>query len=153
MRAASCGNLTEVSEFEGALLAQHDPGIRPNPAGCHLDAAAQGKGEIDGQARVELAMADAAVAREVRGLEERWMRSFRSPLAAAEGELLEVGVDWYRLLSFSGVCASEVQSEALCCFGAKISRHVADRLLRKHGPWRRRKILKNKGFSVAPVSD
>jgi transposase/predicted RNA-binding Zn-ribbon protein involved in translation (DUF1610 family) len=50
--------------------------------------------------------------------------------------------------------ADRVQNEARRRFGTEISIHVADRLLRRHGPWRRRKVLgKKKRFSVAPVYD
>ncbi|MGH6834143.1 MAG: TniQ family protein [Methylocella sp.] len=43
-----------------------------------------------------------------------------------------------------------VQNEALRRFGAEISIYVADRLLRRHGPWRRRRVLAKKRFTVAP---
>lgn len=49
--------------------------------------------------------------------------------------------------------SNRVQSEALRRFGTEISAHVADRLLRRHGPWRRRKILKKRKLTVAPVYD
>ncbi len=49
--------------------------------------------------------------------------------------------------------SDRVQGEALRRFAAEISIHVADRLLRRHGPWRRRKILKKRKLSVAPVYD
>ncbi len=46
--------------------------------------------------------------------------------------------------------ANRVQNEALRRFGAEISAHVASRLLRRHGPWRRRRALANKRLTVAP---
>jgi transposase len=49
--------------------------------------------------------------------------------------------------------SNRVQGEALRRFGTEISIHVADRLLRRHGPWRRRKVLKKRKLSVAPVYD
>ncbi|HVR92940.1 MAG TPA: TniQ family protein [Casimicrobiaceae bacterium] len=49
--------------------------------------------------------------------------------------------------------ANRVQNEALRRFGVEISVPVAGRLLRKHGPWRRRKVLKKRRLSVAPVYD
>ena len=49
--------------------------------------------------------------------------------------------------------ANRVRNEACRRFGTEISIHVADRLLRRHGPWRRRKVLKKRRFSVAPVYD
>jgi transposase len=49
--------------------------------------------------------------------------------------------------------ANRVRNEARRRFGTEISIHVADRLLRRHGPWRRRKVLKKRRFSVAPVYD
>ena len=49
--------------------------------------------------------------------------------------------------------ANRVQSEALRRFGAEISVHVARRLLRRHGPWRRRTVPKKRKLSVAPLYD
>lgn len=49
--------------------------------------------------------------------------------------------------------SNRVQGEALRRFGTEISINVADRLLRRHGPWRRRKVLKKRRLSVAPVYD
>lgn len=48
--------------------------------------------------------------------------------------------------------ATRVQGEALRRFGVEISLSVAGHLLRRHGPWRRRKVLKRK-LTVAPVYD
>lgn len=48
---------------------------------------------------------------------------------------------------------NRVQNEALRRFGVEITIYVADRLLRMHGPWRRRKILLRRRFTVAPVYD
>lgn len=49
--------------------------------------------------------------------------------------------------------SNRVQGEALRRFGTEISVHVANRLLRRHGPWRRRAVLKKRKLSVAPVYD
>lgn len=49
--------------------------------------------------------------------------------------------------------ANRVQNEARRRFAVEISVHVAGRLLRKHGPWRRRKVLAKKRLTVAPVYD
>jgi transposase/predicted RNA-binding Zn-ribbon protein involved in translation (DUF1610 family) len=49
--------------------------------------------------------------------------------------------------------SNRVQGEALRRFGAEISVHVANRLLRRHGPWRRRTVAKKRKLSVAPVYD
>ena len=46
--------------------------------------------------------------------------------------------------------ANRVQNEALRRFGTEISVHVASRLLRRHGPWRRRRVLAKKPLTVAP---
>ena len=48
---------------------------------------------------------------------------------------------------------NRVQNEALRRFGVGITVYVADRLLRLHGPWRRRKILLRRRLTVAPVYD
>jgi len=47
--------------------------------------------------------------------------------------------------------ANRVQSEALRRFGVEITIHVAGRLLRNHGRWRRRKVLGKRRLTVAPV--
>jgi transposase len=49
--------------------------------------------------------------------------------------------------------ANRVQNEALRRFGVVITIYVADRLLRLHGPWRRRKFLLRRRLTVAPVYD
>ena len=49
--------------------------------------------------------------------------------------------------------SNRVQGEALRRFGTEVSVHVADRLLCRHGPWRRRTVLKKRKLSVAPVYD
>jgi transposase len=49
--------------------------------------------------------------------------------------------------------ANRVQNETRRRFGVEISVHVAGRLLRKHGPWRRRKVLAKRRLTVAPVYD
>jgi transposase len=49
--------------------------------------------------------------------------------------------------------ANRVQNEALRRFGVEISVHVAGRLLRKHSPWRRRKVLAKRRLTVAPLYD
>ncbi len=46
---------------------------------------------------------------------------------------------------------NRVQNEALRRFGVEITIYVADRLLRMHGPWRRRKVLAKRKMTVAPV--
>jgi len=46
--------------------------------------------------------------------------------------------------------ANRVQNEALRRFGAEISVHVADRLLRRHGPWRRRRVIAKRRLTIAP---
>jgi len=46
--------------------------------------------------------------------------------------------------------ANRVQNEGLRRFGAEISIHVASRLLRRHGPWRRPRLLAKKRFTLAP---
>ena len=48
---------------------------------------------------------------------------------------------------------NRVQNEALRRFKVEITIYVADRLLRIHGPWRRRKILLRRRLTVAPVYD
>jgi transposase len=48
---------------------------------------------------------------------------------------------------------NRVQNEALRRFRAEITIYVADRLLRMHGPWRRRRILLRRRLTVAPVYD
>ena len=48
---------------------------------------------------------------------------------------------------------NRVQNEALRRFGIEITIYVADRLLRIHGPWRRRKILLRRRLTIAPVYD
>ena len=49
--------------------------------------------------------------------------------------------------------ANRVQNEARRRFGVEINTHVAERLLRKQGPWRRRRVLAKRRFTVAPVYD
>ena len=46
---------------------------------------------------------------------------------------------------------NRVQNETLRRFGVEITIYVADRLLRMHGPWRRRKVLARRKLTVAPV--
>lgn len=46
--------------------------------------------------------------------------------------------------------ANRVQNEARRRFGAEISVHVADRLLRRHGPWRRRRVITKRRLTIAP---
>lgn len=48
---------------------------------------------------------------------------------------------------------NRVQNGVLRRFGMEITVHVARRLLRRHGPRRRRKVLKKRRLSVAPVYD
>jgi len=48
---------------------------------------------------------------------------------------------------------NRIKNEALRRFGVGIAVHVAGRPLRKHGPWRRRKALAKRRFTVAPVYD
>lgn len=49
--------------------------------------------------------------------------------------------------------ADRVQGEVRRRFGLEISLDVASRLLRHHGPWRRRKILAKRRLTIAPVYD
>ena len=49
--------------------------------------------------------------------------------------------------------ANRVRNEARRRFGVEISNYVAERMLRKHGPWRRRKVLAKRRLTVAPVYD
>ena len=75
-------------------------------------------------------------------------------LYLTEPQVMELAA-WIAAASPDGPCwrANRVQSEALRRFGAEISVHVARRLLRRHGPWRRRTAPKKRKLSVAPVYD
>jgi transposase len=71
-----------------------------------------------------------------------------------EPQVMELA-EWIATASADGPRwrANRVQNEARRRFGVEITVHVAGRLLRRHGPWRRRRVLTKRRFTVAPVYD